>query len=232
MRPVERGGVPEIAGQPKEYTNYRDANSDLERRLGKYCCYCERRFPSMLEVEHLSPKSRDRAGLTDWDNFLLACKICNTVKTAKPTNDEDFLWPDRDNTFLALEYRENGFVVVSEGLDPANQTRARNLMDLVGLDRHQDLGWPDPTDRDCRWEDREKAWAYAALTKRRFPAPSREDAEYIAAGAVFVGFFSVWMSVFEDVPLVRQQLVLAFLGTAPSCFDANGSPVSRPNGRV
>jgi uncharacterized protein (TIGR02646 family) len=226
--------MPEIDGQAKVYVRYRDANADLELRLGKYCCYCDRVFLSMLEVEHLSPKSRDRAGLIDWENFLLSCKICNTVKLAKETNDEDFLWPDRDNTFRAIEYSEGGFVRVSKDLDEddLNRQRARNLIDLVGLDRHQDVGWPDPTDRDCRWEDRETVWSYAERIKGKFPEPSDDDATLIAQTASLIGFFSVWMTVFRDVIPVPSKLVQAFRGTADSCVDSNGRPTPRPSGRV
>lgn len=233
MRPVERGPVPVENGQPKTYPSFTAANTDLESRLGKYCCYCERAFPSMLEVEHISPKSRDRAGLTDWDNFLLSCKICNTIKKAKTTNDEDYLWPDRDNTFRAIQYREGGFVVVNEAeLDAPNRQRARKLVDLVGLDRHQERGWPDLTGRDCRWQDREKAWKYAARMKQLFPTPCEEDAAVIAEGATGWGFFSVWMTVFHDVPIVRQCLIREFRGTAAACFDAQGNPQRRVGGRV
>lgn len=233
MRPVERGSVPVVDGQPKVYPKFTAANSDLESRLGKYCCYCERPFLSMLEVEHLSPKSRDRDGLTDWDNFLLSCKICNTVKSSKPTNDEDFLWPDRDNTFRAIMYSEGGFVVLNtEDLDATNLVRARKLVDLVGLDRHQERGWPDITDRDCRWEDREKVWKYAERMRGKFPTPSADDASVIADGASFIGFFSVWMTVFREFPLVRQHLIRSFRGTATSCFDALGDPQLRSGGRL
>ena len=231
MRPIDRGEVPTVNGVAKTYANYRDANADLEVRTGKYCSYCERIFASMLEVEHLSPKSRNRDGLTDWDNFLLSCKICNTVKLAKPTDDESFLWPDRDNTFRAVEYLVGGFVVVSQEIDQPHQVRARRLVDLVGLDRHQEQGWPDPTDRDCRWEDREKVWAYAERIKSRFPEPSLEDAGLIADGASLMGFFSVWMTVFHDIPAVRTRLVQSFRAAA-DCFEANGNPVQRPGGRV
>jgi uncharacterized protein (TIGR02646 family) len=233
MRPVERGPVPQVDGQPKTYLKSTAAISDLEARLGKYCCYCERAFPSMLQVEHLSPKSRDHEGLTDWNNFLLACNICNTIKSRKPTNKDDFLWPDLDNTYRAIVYREGGFVEVNRvDLDEANQLRTRELINLVGLDRHQDHDWPDITGRDRRWEDREKVWKYAELTRGKFPAPSLDDAQYIAAGAAGWGFFSVWMTVFRKVPLVRQNLIQAFLGTAISCFNAQGEPKARLGGKV
>lgn len=231
MRPVERGDIPRVGGKAVVFADFRDANGPLEQRLGKYCCYCERRFDSMLEVEHLSPKSRDPAKLTDWDNFLLACKICNTVKRSKPTNDKDFLWPDRDNTFLAFQYQPGGFVEVSSKLDKDNITRATKLLDLVGLDRHQDRGWPDPTDRDCRWEDRETRWKYAERIKRLFPNPTAEEANVIADGAALMGFFSVWMAVFGDVPVVQTRLIEAFKA-AKNCFDINGKTVPRPNGRI
>ena len=35
MRPVDKGEA------PQEYTQYKDAEKDLEARLGAYCSFCE-----------------------------------------------------------------------------------------------------------------------------------------------------------------------------------------------
>lgn len=55
MRPVTRVIAPAI------YKKYQDAIGDLEECFGLYCSYCERRFPALLAVEHVSPKSSDAA---------------------------------------------------------------------------------------------------------------------------------------------------------------------------
>ena len=148
MRPVTRGAA------PRAYTAYGQAIGDLEDRLGIYCSYCERRLPTSLAVEHVVPKSLEAALETLWDNFLLGCTNCNSVKAAQATNKRDFLWPDVDNTLVAFTYSAGGFVDVSTGLTAAVKRKASNLMKFVGLDRHEAGGRPKPAGRDKRWQQR------------------------------------------------------------------------------
>lgn len=230
MRPVFRGEA------PNTYAAYGDAIGDLEDRLGIYCTYCERRLPINLAVEHVSPKSADPARELDWHNFLLGCTNCNSVKSAKPTNDDDFLWPDRDNTLWAFEYAEGGFMTLDSELTGTVRQQADQLMQVVGLDRHKKRGWPRPARRDRRWEQREQVWRLAESWKERiaeFSETGRELAiALIADLALGYGFFSVWMTVFHDDPEVRLALIAGFTGTAQDCFDSNGNPVNRPGGRL
>ena len=130
MRPVNRGEAPKV------YARYQDAIGDLESCLGCYCCYCERRFPALLAVEHVSPKVSDPDRATDWTNFLLGCVNCNSTKSNTPTNDQDFLWPDKDHTLAAFEYKQGGLVDASLALDAKIRKKAVALIELVGLDRH------------------------------------------------------------------------------------------------
>ena len=46
------------------------------------------------------------------------------------------------------------------------------------------------------------------------------------------GFFSVWMTVFEDHPEVKRDLILVFTGTTPTCFDPDGKPLNRLGGAI
>ncbi|MEL7360290.1 MAG: hypothetical protein AAFV85_13205 [Cyanobacteria bacterium J06634_6] len=46
------------------------------------------------------------------------------------------------------------------------------------------------------------------------------------------GFFSVWMTVFEDDPEMKVALIKLFPGTAPSCFDLDGKALNRPDGVI
>ena len=231
MRPVNRGDA------PRAYTKYQDAIGDLEDRLGTYCSYCERRLPVSLAVEHVNPKSVSPELETVWANFLLGCSNCNSVKGARPTNGDDFLWPDRDNTVLAFTYRAGGFAKVTGGLTDDLRIKAEALRDIVGLDRHRH-GTPDqrPAPRDKRWKDREQVWKLATIEKERlglFPVNVRDLArQFIIEAAEGYGFFSVWMTVFHDDEAVRLALVQRFAGTATDCFDAHAIPRNRPNGRI
>lgn len=227
MRPVERGTA------PRAYTKYEQAIGDLEARLGRYCSYCERKLPIGLAVEHAVAKSLDPALRTSWTNLLLGCLNCNSVKWNKPTDEDTFLWPDRDNTFRAFEYAEGGFVRVATGLAQDTEAPAHRLMALVGLDRHKAGGWPRPAKRDKRWLDREEVWALAVrLRGIARQLDSNEARDCVVAAAVGYGFFSVWMTVFADDRHVKIELVQRFPGTSTACFDAQGAAVMRPGGRV
>lgn len=229
MRPVTKGAA------PHKYKKYQDAIGDLEDRLGLFCSYCEERFSSALEVEHVSPKSRGGA-LTDWKNFLLACKTCNTLKGKQAASQKSALWPDKDNTFLVFEYKAGGFVVVKKNLPPATAKLASELMKLVKLDRHLSTPGKKPTKRDKRYRLREKRWTAAlevkAIYSRAKANNPRDAVRMVVIAASGLGFFSVWMTVFHDVPAVRKALIKEFTGTATDCFDAKGAPLTRPNGRI
>ncbi len=118
MRPIERGAA------PRTYLKYEQEIGDLEERLGSYCSYCERRFPSSLAVEHVVPKSLHPELEIEWTNFLLGCNNCNSVKGKKIVEVDNFLWCDRDNTFLAFTYLSGGFVRLSDKLNKEHKTRA------------------------------------------------------------------------------------------------------------
>ena len=50
----------------------------------------------------------------------------------------------------------------------------------------------------------------------------------IARTATGHGFFSIWMTVFQDDPDVRKLLINEFAGTAADCFDPNTTQVVSP----
>jgi uncharacterized protein (TIGR02646 family) len=260
MRPVNKGTP------PRQYTNYQDASPDLKERLGRFCSYCERRIPVGLAVEHISPKSTDAAHLLNWYNFLLACQNCNSVKLDTPTNPValpvsplapqttqnvplDFpncLFPDHDNTFLALRYKQGGFVEADTTLPPDVKAKVDELIKLVGLDRH---GSPQsirkPAAGDDRWKDRDEEWDSAEQTKTCFddmaaglPQARAQECDRVATQAAARGHFSIWMTVFEDTEGktyadVRQAIIGAFPGTATDCFHpTTHSPIPRPGGHI
>ncbi|MBS2039592.1 HNH endonuclease [bacterium] len=229
MRPVCRGDAPRV------YSRYQDAGDDLKSRLGDYCSYCERRLSVSLAVEHISPKKLDPDSETTWENFLLGCANCNSVKGKKATNVHDWLWPDRDNTFLAILYKEGGFVEPAKSLSSALKAQAQNLLDLVGLQKHGASPKRKPRRGDKRWMDREQAFATALRSKSGYekipPGARPEYLSLLLDAAVGIGFFSCWLTVFKDYPEVCTNLIARMPGTATDCFDAKGRPLSRPGGR-
>ncbi|WP_395764112.1 HNH endonuclease [Stutzerimonas balearica] len=228
MRPVKR------AAASKQYNKYQDAIGDLEDCFGHYCSYCERRFPALLAVEHVSPKISDPARATDWTNFLLGCVNCNSTKGDTQTNDQDILWPDKDNTLMAIEYRAGGIVAPSPALSLQNLQKAAALISLVGLDRHP--GQPpakQPTDRDKRYLEREEKWQLAQVMRDRLRRNNTEDfRDLIVLLAKEAGFFSIWITAFHDDPDMRQRLVEAYVGTARDCFDNNWDLKVRVGGHI
>ena len=186
MRPVERGPAPRV------YRDYGDAIDDLAARLGRYCSYCERRLPASLAVEHMAPKSLHPDRELEWDNFLLGCTNCNSVKNDKDVSDEEALWPDRHNTILAIAYTRGGFAGTAAGLGLDLERRARRLIDLVVLDRHDAAGYPEPAKNDNRWAQREEIWNVAEFCRSNFEASwqSREALSLVATAAQGWRFFS------------------------------------------
>lgn len=56
MRPVNKGKSPSV-----NFSRYRDAEPYLEKRLGRYCSYCEMPIFNAPEVEHIESRSRGGA---------------------------------------------------------------------------------------------------------------------------------------------------------------------------
>jgi hypothetical protein len=160
---------------------------------------------------------------------LLGCTNCNSVKGAQSVEIDKFLWPDRDNTFLAIIYSKGGFVTLANNLNTKQQVKAQALLNLVGLQRHPASGWEQPARREKRWQDRENIWAAAERCKELFESlgQSAETQELVLKFAQSRGFFSIWMMVFENYPEVKRELIQLLPGTATCCFDPDGNPISR-----
>jgi len=252
MRPVVRGNGPlDSSGNPKTFKTYQDARGDLIDQLGEYCSYCEARLSSSLAVEHILPKSQFPDETTNWENFCLACTNCNSTKgsamknrwnsswqylpfdSAKKAARSEFYWPDRDNTFRAIEYLEGGKIKVNPSLAPEEQKIAQATIEMVGLDK---IPNPDPQKRDRRWHNRRETWekAKGCLDKIGKCAPNslEEMRELILDMAQSKGFWSVWMTVFKNDPDMLQRLIDAFPGTCQDCFDERGNPLARSGGNL
>jgi hypothetical protein len=225
VRPVERGPT------PRNYSEYGDAIGDLEERMGTYCSYCERRLPIRLAVEHVCPKSLNLDKELEWENFLLGCTNCNSVKGDTDIDLDDYVWSDRDNTLLVLQYGKGGFVDVASGLGDAEKDKAESLVKLVGRDRHPyRQGAVRPARRDKRWSQRSELWDTAEKAKNNYELLGRspEALELVLDIAKGYGFFGIWFQLFEAYPEVKAALIRRFPGTAPNCFDADFNPITRP----
>ena len=136
MRPVDKGAVPlDDEGNPKQFSKYKNARSDLITRLGGYCSYCEMKLDASLAVEHVQPKKHHEHLALSWSNFLLGCTNCNSTKGDKDPELSSLLWPDSDNTFMAFQYSEDGVVRVNPALSGDRARKATAMIKLVGLDK-------------------------------------------------------------------------------------------------
>lgn len=238
MRPVNRGASPLVA----DFNNYRDAFYDLHSRIGSYCSYCERFLYTNIAVEHIHAKGlRQYQHLEKtWSNFLLGCVNCNSTKGDKNVHLKQFLLPDRDNTFCAYVYHEDGTITVAGHLSRQLRSYALNTLALVGLDK-EGVDAKDSngiavavdrvTQREYHWK--RASAALAALRKN----PTDEQRDTIKDLALATGFFSVWMTVFKDEPSMLRIFIDAFNGTRLSgCFHPKTmksvSPSPNPDGLV
>ncbi|MDJ1470256.1 HNH endonuclease [Xanthocytophaga flava] len=222
MRSIIRGNV------PNSYTHYKDARNDLAERIGWFCSYCEMPVRNMIEVEHIHPVANGGNEL-DWDNFLLSCRYCNSVKKNNNMNRVGFFWPDVDNTPLAFEYSESNIIEPATGLQPNERSSALSSINLMGLNRTPHSG-NEPTDADSRWIARINAIGIINESYNDWlTCPTQQFARQIARTATGHGFYSFWIMKFNNVQIVINEINRAFLGTYEPQYN-NGIKVIRQNG--
>ena len=222
MRPVDKGKAPE-----KIYKKYQDAEPDLEERIGAYCSFCELPIMHVPEVEHKEAKAKGGDELK-WDNLLLSCKYCNTRKGTKVgVGDKGkYLWPDEDDTFHPFLY-DRDIPRLNEdylkGQSEEVQQKALNIYNLVKLGTIP----TSPKIKDKRYFARSEARNYAVKSKEGWETVKQTSVresylEQIKMLAENSGFFSTWMSVFQDDVEVKEMLVNAFKGTKKEyCLEKN-----------
>lgn len=240
MRPVRKGASPITA----DFNQYQDAKTDLVSRLGLYCSYCERKINTLLAVEHIEPKKGvfGQPQLEkQWSNFLLACANCNACKSSKKVNFKRLIFPDRDQSYYAYIYQEDGTIALNPALSARQQVVARNTLRLVGLDKPLQVYY-DSNDEQValdRSGQRMEVFGIAqvALSLLQAEPLSASVKDAIVMMALPTGFFSIWMNIFDAYPDMKVRFVKAFKGTEESgCFDmATGNaitPAPNPDGLI
>lgn len=215
MRPVEKGITPKI------YNEYGKAKDDLIEKIGCYCSYCEININNQADVEHVIPKSIRKDLKLKWDNFLLGCKACNTIKGNNNKDRLGYPFPDEWNTAMLYDY-SNGLVKIKDNLPPHDEAMAENLFRLLKLDRRIDTS----SKKDDRFRSRKIAYEKATDSLSDYLiAPSPAMARVI--GRSVEGFHSVWLQVFNNYPDVKKAILEGVDGTAMNCYDNNYNPVSQ-----
>lgn len=217
-----RGNVVEHVIQDN-YDDYGDAKLPLVGNIGRYCTYCEcLREIDALEVEHRVAR-HNGGSETAWDNFLLCCKVCNSVKSTQDVG-EDFHWPHLNNTFLDFIYEEDGRVKINPELPELSKGKAQNLYNLVRLGRDN----ADATAKDFRWQRRYETWRKAVKARKSYEE-GKWDVDDVIGRAKDTGHWSIWFTVFAGVDAILSRLISDFSGTCQSCFDQNNhyKPIPR-----
>ena len=211
------------------YSPYIKAKIPLIGNVGNYCSYCEgANHPSNLSIEHLASKGKGGSE-TSWDNFLLSCTICNSVKGAKVL-DKNYHWPHLNNTFLSFIYDYTGRVRVNPNIPEISKEKAHNLLDLIKLQRYPNTE-EKPSEMDYRWQRRYEIWNKAVRLKKYF-IEDKITVDDIIEEVKYRGYWSVWFTVFEGIDIVLEHLISDIPGTCANCFDKNNhySPVQRNPG--
>jgi hypothetical protein len=230
MRPVEKKIWTDTNNIKidKQYSPYGNAKDDLIDNLGKYCSFCEVPVPSKssLEVEHVQPKSLLKYFHLEksWSNFLLGCKNCNSVKGLQDVVFSELHLPHKNNSALSFQIKEGGLIEISDTIDVLEKQKAQNTLNLVGIDRRPKHSLYSK--KDDRWQNRYEAWNLAQKYLKKYQS-NLVDIDIIIDLAIHKGFFSVWMTVFENDLDIRQALIDNFKGTAKTCFDSKISPINR-----
>lgn len=214
----------------KEYPTWRDAKDPLVASIGAFCSYCENdKDIEDLDVEHVFPRSRGGSP-SAWDNFLLCCSVCNSVKSKKIISPDDCHFPHLNNTYLSFIYDSAGRVKINPILTGLSREKAANLYEALKLGRYPQTN-ECPTDRDFRWKNRYEAWNEAKDLLGKYNNGMIEPPEIITR-AKDKGCWSVWFTVFKGYDEIRRALINGFEGTCAACFDPanNYEPVPRNPG--
>lgn len=232
MKPVTKGAA---AGP---FSAHGHAKPELIRRLGQHCSYCEQYgAPQNLDVEHIYPFDPHPELRTAWENFLLSCKSCNTYKHKHLKSDRQvnlegrFVWPHLDNTINAFQYFDDGTVEVSPNLAPEVAALANQTMEMTGIMCIPDAAAAfEPDIPYSAMSKRREMWEIAQLSRQDYlRANGLQSPASLAREAYKMGYFSIWMEIFNDRPEVRHELIQAFKAD-PGCFNADTQPI--PKGRL
>ncbi|MCB0053739.1 MAG: hypothetical protein KDE24_29815 [Caldilinea sp.] len=104
------------------------------------CGYCEQ--IEAQTIDHYRPQARDIDARWDWDNFVLACTVCQSYKLAQEPFDEDGNWmvnPRIDEPMDYLFFDLATGTVVAQVTSTQNEARGTITIRILGLDRRSRL---------------------------------------------------------------------------------------------
>ena len=191
MRPLIR---PEF--EDSQPTNYKKYLRPLIDAFGQYCSYCER--IDKLDVEHVEPQSANAALSLEWSNCLLGCPRCNRdFKRSNNRSRQGFCWPDEQDTFKILRYFSDGRVKPQINLTPEQLVAVEATIHLTRLDDGKEPQIVLNLARRMKFKAARRA-------KKHFEDGIESVDDVLQQASE--GFWSVWMTVFADVPEVKRAL--------------------------
>jgi len=233
MRPLDKSLK---TGKDRIFKPWNKAKILLVKELGSFCSYCEKPVNrSSLHIDHIFAKGiRLDSGKFkyddlryDWNNFLLICSNCNSIKSNKDVEVIEPFLPHKNNLVHFIFVGEGGLINIKENLSIINKEKTQKFIDLVGLDREP--SHPEYSEFDDRWENRLEAVDKAQRYYKKYTSiPSETDIETIVQLAKSSGYFSVWYYQFINHKEVLEslihglnvnhQLIIPFLGTHKDSF--------------
>jgi len=217
MRPIRRGKY----NKQNLIEKYQQAKKPLIEIMGEFCCYCERHLSEKeLDVEHILPKEYFSLFERTWVNLLLACGSCNSRKGTKKIIFREVFLPDVDNTFFAFSYYADGSIVPNLKLNKEQESIANNTLEFFGLTKNSDsfVTFLQPK--------RMEAWGEIEEFLRDYEK-GNVNIKSIIKTYKYMGFFSIWMTIFQDHPDVKNALINASPSTRESgCFDMYANPIT------
>lgn len=215
MRPIIKSIKTNADNVPTEYKHWTDAKIDLVNELGDFCSYCEKQVnKSSLHVEHIYAKAAtDENGKLKyshlqyrWDNFLLACSHCNSIKGNHDIALTNPFLPHQNNVLHFIEVIDGGLIKIKDTVAGDNLKRAGAFINLVGLDREPSHS--HYSEKDDRWQYRLSAKDIAQRYFEKYiSVPQQTDIQTIVDLAKSIGFFSVWYYQFRGYNEVLDALI-------------------------
>jgi uncharacterized protein (TIGR02646 family) len=125
----------------KNYFQYNTAETKLafQQMNSKRCSFCTKfisDFDTEMTVEHIQLKSVCPRKIFLWSNLLCACRTCNTKRSTKAYDKARYLDPTEEEDVAAyFRFALDGQIEVNKELDPAQQEKAKYMIDLYCLNR-------------------------------------------------------------------------------------------------
>lgn len=99
---VEAGDADRVKAVTKRY-NHPDVKAALKSETREKCAYCEANVTDVAhgDIEHVTPKSIDRARTFDWENLTFSCQLCNQNKSNKEGIIDPYVDEPGEHIFFA-----------------------------------------------------------------------------------------------------------------------------------